>query len=132
MKKYIILIITITFLFSCNKSDDNKLVNRGIIGTWKLTQVLADPGNGSGTFNNVVSNKTLVFQSNGTVLSNGSICEMNIETNIGSSGTFNETTSTINSSSCPDYSINYELSNSTLIIDYFCIEPCRAKYNKVE
>ncbi|MDD3788879.1 MAG: hypothetical protein PHO94_09315 [Petrimonas sp.] len=86
MKKILVLLIFCGVLFSCDKSDDTE--NTELIGKWKLTEVLADPGDGSGTFHKVSSNKTIEFQPNGAITSNGSICEMLGETTIPSSGTY--------------------------------------------
>lgn len=114
-------------LFSCNKVEISSK-NSPLIGNWKLTEILADPGNGSGTFNPVTSNKTLTFDANGTVSSNGTICDMSTVSNTSSTGTYTTTTNSINSSST---TIIYELTGTTLILNYPCIEPCKAKYIKI-
>ncbi len=122
-----ISIIAMT-LISCYKGKDEELT---MSGTWKLTEVLADPGDGSGTFNPVNSNKTLTFNSNGMVTSNGEICSMSVESNKSSTGTFTETNFTIQSSYCPDITIGFKVIGNELILTYPCIEPCRLKFIKV-
>ena len=37
------------------------------LGTWRLIEVRADPGDGSGTFQPVISSKTVTFETNGTM-----------------------------------------------------------------
>ena len=130
--KILALAVIILTLISCSKNDDDTSSNL-LIGSWKLTEMLIDPGNGSGTFNSVNSNKNLIFSNGGNLSSNGAICDMSIETNVGSTGTYSEVNSTINSTACPNNTIKYELKGNTLILTYlFCREPCRAKYTRVQ
>jgi hypothetical protein len=129
--KILVLAAIILTAISCSKNDDdtsNNLLN----GTWKLAEVLADPGDGSGTFNSVNSNKNLIFSNGGNLSSNGAICDMSIETNASSTGTYSEVDSTINSTHCPNITLKYELNGNTLILIYPCIEPCKAKYSRVQ
>lgn len=120
------------FLLSCNKGDEKIITNTNIVGSWKLVEVLEDPGDLSGTFISVNSNKTIIFNNIGKITSNGSMCDMSIESNTYSSGTFSEINSTINPSNCKNSLIKYELDGNTLILIYPCIEPCKAKYIKIQ
>lgn len=86
MKKNIIFLMLISLLVSCN-SDDQENSTPELIGTWKLTEVLADPGDGSGTFKAVQSNKTIEFKNNGTIVTNTSLCDPYSD-EIKSSGSF--------------------------------------------
>lgn len=130
-KKIITLAVIILTVISCTKNDDNTSSNL-LKGTWKLTEVLADPGDGSGTFNSVNSSKNLIISNGGNLSSNGAICDMSIETNVSSTGTYSEVNSTINSANCPNNTIKYELNGNTLILIYPCFEPCQAKYTRVQ
>jgi len=129
--KILALAAIILTVISCSKNDDDTS-NNLLKGTWKLTEVLADPGDGSGTFNSVNSNKNLIFSNGENLSSNGVICDMSIETNLGSTGTYSEVNSTINSTNCPNNTIKYELNGNTLILIYPCIEVCKAKYSRVQ
>jgi len=131
MKKSIALLILLGVLFSCNKNDNETTGNSTLVGSWKLTAILADPGDGSGIFNPVISNKTIVFDNNGNLSSNGIICDMSTDSNTSSTGNYIEANTSITSSSCQNLSIKYELSGNTLILNYPCIEPCKAKYIKI-
>lgn len=132
MKQLTLLLALIGLLSSCNSGDDLS-PNTNLVGDWKLVEVLADPGDGSGTFSAVESNKILRFHQDGTVTSNGSICSMSIEANNPTSGTYSLTSSTINSPDCdnPDYNYQFELDGNTLIVIYPCIEPCQVKFSKI-
>lgn len=70
MKKLIFTLIIAGILFSCNNDDDSNL-NTDLIGNWQLIEVLSDPGDGSGTFSSVESDKTITFKSGGIIASNG-------------------------------------------------------------
>lgn len=131
--KSLILLLTIMVLFaSCKKTDEQKDTN--LTGKWKMTAVLMDPGDGSGTFQPVSTNKYIEFRSDGTISSNGSLCSNSTESNAPDSGTWSLTDSTITSSQCNDnlpLKIRFIHEGSTLTINYPCIEPCRAKFRKM-
>ncbi len=131
MKKIVFILITVGILFSCNNDDDSNS-NTELIGNWKLIEVLADPGDGSGIFSAVNSEKIITFESGGTITSNGILCDMSINTDNMTSGTYSISESTFNSSDCinPDYNYTFEQNGNILIINYPCIEPCQAKYIK--
>ena len=102
------------------------------MGNWKLKEVLADPGDGSGTFLPVQSNKRITFEANGVITSNGSLCDMSTAADAPTSGTYSNTNFTFNSTDCsdPNYNYSFEQTGTVLIITYPCFEPCKAKYVK--
>lgn len=133
MKKIAVLFLLVGIVYGCTKNEVN-LKESDLMGKWKLIEVLADPGDGSGTFRQVNSNKIIEFHSDGTLTSNGSICNMSTEADSPSSATYSLSDSTINSPECENTAmrLKFERSGSTLIISYPCIEPCRAKFIKAE
>ncbi|NNM18501.1 MAG: hypothetical protein HKP24_08010, partial [Croceitalea sp.] len=58
------------------------------MGTWQLVEILADPGDGSGTYTPVDSNKMIVFDNNGRFSSNGAICSFAAAVNENVEGTY--------------------------------------------
>ena len=126
MKISFAILVILSLFTSCKKNKRDSLT-----GTWELKEVLMDPGNGSGVFTAVSSDKNLVFHTNGNVNSNGIICDMSIESNSSTSGTYSAIDSTIISSTCQNLIIKYEVSGDTLILIYPCFEACKAKYIKV-
>ena len=126
MKISFAILVILSLFTSCKKNKRDSLT-----GTWELKEVLMDPGNGSGVFTAVSSDKNLVFHTNGNVNSNGIICDMSIESNTSTSGTYSEIDSSIISATCQNLIIKYELSGDTLILIYPCFEACKAKYIKV-
>lgn len=122
----ILLFSAMVFLFaSCKKKESPDLVN-----SWKLIEILADPGDGSGTFQAVSSNKIISFFADGTVTSNGQLCTMGTESNASSEGTHVEAETAITPENCgiAPFVIYYEFDGSNLILNYQCIEACREKY----
>lgn len=126
MKISFAILVILSLFTSCKKNKRDSLT-----GTWILKEVLMDPGNGSGVFTALSSDKNLVFHNNGNVNSNGIICDMSIESNTSTTGTYSTIDSTIISSACQNLLIKYEVSGDTLILIYPCIEACKAKYNRV-
>lgn len=131
MKKILFTLITAGIICSCQNDDDSNS-DLELIGNWKLIEVLADPGDGSGTFYPVESKKIITFKTDGTITSNGNLCDMSISSDHQTSGTYSKSESTFNSSACdnPTYNFTFEKNNNLLIVNYPCIEPCQAKYIK--
>jgi hypothetical protein len=57
-------------LFSCSKSESNSMDQAGLPGTWTLVETLADPGDGSGTWQPATAPLALTFTANGTIEGN--------------------------------------------------------------
>lgn len=131
MKKNILLLILIGFLFSCS-SDDQEKSQTELIGSWKLIEVLADPGNGSGTFRTVESNKTIEFKSDGTITTNSSLCDPYSD-EIKSSGTFSLVNKSI-TTNCQNpniANIYFELKNDYLILNFISNEGFSQKFKRI-
>jgi hypothetical protein len=107
---------------SCISCSDDLVQQDLLNGNWHLKEVLADPGNGSGTYRPVESDQVLRFFSNGILGSTESLCNNN-ETG----GTYDSTR--IFPSGC-DYSMTYELIEETLYVYPPCIEPCGMKFGR--
>ncbi len=122
------LVLLMPILNSCNNTDAE------LLSKWLLIEQLADPGDGSGVFVPVSSQKYLEFYDDGTISSNGSICTMSTEVGNASTGTYDDTTMIIEVENCTvgHFPRTYEMSADTLIINYPCIEPCREKFLRTE
>lgn len=132
MKKVTLILLTGLILSACNK-DNVKVENVELLGKWKLIEQLSDPGDGSGVFKSVESEKTIEFLDNGTVISNGTLCSMNTEKGVVSTGTYTIDDGFIIPEGC-DYSelkVFFELKNSNLILGYQCFEGCGQKFVKL-
>ncbi|MBF4985359.1 lipocalin family protein [Nonlabens mediterrranea] len=133
MKQILFTLIGIVLFISCDSSDDaGNLLTSDIVGTWQLTANLSDPGDGSGSFQSVSSNKTITFNADGTFTSNGNVCDMSITTSTNTSGTYNTTDKTINANcGTTNLPISYTIDNLSMDISYFCIEACQSRYRKI-
>ena len=132
MNKIIILLFALAIIASCKKSDENK--NTGLIGKWKMTDVLMDPGDGSGTFQPISTSKYIEFRSNGTLYSNGSLVSNSGEVIVADSGTYDLADSSFSSYQIfidLPYKMHFIQEGNILTISYPCIEPCRAKFRKM-
>lgn len=132
MKRLLIIILVLGAIASCKKTDENK--NTDLIGKWKMTEVLMDPGDGSGTFHSVSSNKYIEFRADGTVFSNGSLVSNSTETAEADSGRYSLVDSTFTSYRIfidLPLTMHFACEGSVLTISYPCIEPCGAKFRKM-
>jgi len=132
MRSFIIL-ISASFLLSC--SNDDNIDSSNIIGTWKLEQVLADPGDGSGVFVDVDSDKTITFLDDDTFSSNGNICFFNPLEERNTIGEFSSEDGELIPINCNSFAFikqRFKLEDNSLIMSYSCIEACAEKYVKIE
>ncbi|UOB18073.1 hypothetical protein [Abyssalbus ytuae] len=122
------LLFSLFFLY-CSNSDNEQVENSDITGKWKLTEYLADPGDGSGTFKPTEIFKTMEFSENGNLtITNGTICVLNFEEEppqINLSYTIED-----NKIITDECEVFYEFQNNNLIIWQPCIEGCGEKYIK--
>ena len=128
MKKFIVLSMTVVFFLFCSKKekDETQLVNE-----WRLIEVLADPGDGSGQYEPVNSDKSIQFFSDGTVQSNQSLC--GFDPNYAGTGIYDTTEGVIIPDDCfdPLLRISFRLEGANLILHHPCIEECGEKYVRV-
>lgn len=132
MKNVLSIVLVFLTLISC-KSDDSFSSN-SIVGTWKLVEMLADPGDGSGTFMPVTSSKTIEFLADGSYTSNGNICAFSALNDGDSEGMYQVSEEGYRIE-CEDpfvSPLNLQLKEGDLILTFFCIEPCQQKYKRIQ
>ncbi|WP_298550823.1 hypothetical protein [uncultured Algibacter sp.] len=142
MKKLAIILFAL-FLVSCTSDEGKPTEETGLIGKWKLIEQLADPGDGSGTFQPIESNRMIEFLSDGTVEINGVLCFMMSEVGDKETGSYmitsDDRADTIydgeiipNTCSSRSAKVYFDLSLSgNLILWYQCIEGCAQKFKKI-
>lgn len=126
---------TFILLSACSNDDDSpKTTTPDLIGEWALIEIYADPGDGSGTFMAVESDKFVKFGADNNISSNGSLCSMSTETDSPSEGTYSAQSQTFVIADCGIViqTASFEIVGQNLIISYPCIEACQEKYVKVE
>ncbi|WP_136479871.1 hypothetical protein [Cognatitamlana onchidii] len=140
-----IIIVFLSFiLVNCSSGNNLSTDKNGeLIGRWRLTAQLTDPGDGSGVFSAVKSDKVLEFFSDGEVKVNGSMCYMTTNTNSEQTGTFELVSDSSNDANhdgiikpdtCEFGSRNIYFDfplDGGLILWYTCIEACGEKYEKL-
>ena len=120
----------------CSDKDEFE-VSSDIVGKWKLIEVYADPGDGSGKFRPLKSDKVLDFSKNGNFrVVNGDICNINMQSKGSGMSTY-----TIDSTEIKDHyrlkinHCNLEFScyvvDDVLTIYYSCIEGCGERFRRV-
>lgn len=105
-----------------------------------MIEQYADPGDGSGDFKKVNSAKTIQFFPDGTFTSNGSFCDMNIESDSESRGIYivaDELTQFSSENYLVSETCDFEATpifirflEGKLVLSYLCIEGCEQKYVK--
>lgn len=127
MKKvFILLSICLLTLCSCDNEDENNAAI-DLVGVWELKELSIDPGDGSGTFETTKSSKIIEFKDDGTVISNGEICDVFGEVTEGSNGVYSIENLMIMTTLCQ---VRFEMSGNELIMFNLCDEPCKAKFRK--
>jgi len=134
MKKTILLLTTIGILISCSKDDNVNIDTTELIGQWKLIEQLVDPGDGSGTFQSIDSQKIIEFYENEIITAtNGSLCQPYSEEQI-SSGTYSSSEQFI-STNCQNINIAYigfEIKEGYLILNFASNEGFSQKFKKIK
>ncbi|WP_293913988.1 MULTISPECIES: lipocalin family protein [unclassified Sphingobacterium] len=133
-------------LMACKKDSSKGSENIGITGRWKLVEVYADPGDGSGKYGAVDSKKQLTFKANGTVeVQNGDLCTVSINSDNNATSTYkildkSETSGNKNRLvifSCAvmenaPSELTFEIKGDILTISYLCFEGCGERYKRIE
>ncbi|NQX82729.1 MAG: hypothetical protein HRT66_12180 [Flavobacteriaceae bacterium] len=136
MRKIITSLILIVIIASCSKNesvDIPKPVEPELVGEWKLTEILADAGDGNGVFQPTESNKTIRFKADGTIVSDISLCNPYSEEII-YHATYDLSTNSI-TTGCENTNISsiwFEISGENLILNFLSIEGYSQKFEKIE
>ncbi len=138
MKNLSLFVLTV-FIFSCSSNNDSQTEDTELLGKWKLTEQLADPGDGSGVFVEINSYRVIEFFSDDTVVVNGDLCHMSSEVGSQNSGNFLELIDNEyydgeiipNDCNLNGWKIFYLLEENSLILWYPCIEGCGQKFIKI-
>ena len=128
MKNHISILLLILFCIGCK--DDEPAPE--IVGSWQLIEVLADPGDGSGQFKRVTSEKRITFINDGTFTSRGLICDFSIDAEGFYDGTFTSTDTGYQISCAESLPLPLALSidDGFLLVSFPCIEPCVQKFSR--
>ncbi len=132
MKKLLLLLLAAFALSSCQKDQDDRLNLTVLEGTWLLTEVLFDPGDGSGEFRKIDSERQLSLSPGNTYSANYDVCQA-IEEGENFIGTFERIDAQEFLIPCAGSLLNSvqgRLEDGFLILYYPCDEPCAYKFRK--
>lgn len=140
MRRWVVFYLAL--LASCSDRDDlSSAPIPELVGVWRLVEQYADPGDGSGDFRKVDSDKTIEFFDDGIFSSNGNLCGLDITSGDLVYGTYvikdSLNSFSVNNYLTPedcnilqDYKVFVHMEGQSLILSYPCIEGCAQKYRK--
>ncbi len=132
MKKLLFLLLASLLLPGCQKDSDERPDPDVLEGTWLLTEALFDPGDGSGEFQKVDSERELNLAPDNTFSSNYDICQA-IEEGQKFSGNFDRIGVKEFLIPCAGSLLNSvqgRLEDGFLVLYYPCDEPCAYRFTK--
>ncbi len=144
MKKIVFVLLTAAIVFNCSSDEGKPSEDNQLLGKWQLIEQLLDPGDGSGTFQTINSERVIEFFSDGTLKINGELCFMASEVGEEERGTYQITSDHTadtthdgeiipNTSDSRSAKVYFDLPLSGhLILWYQCIEPCGQKFQKID
>jgi hypothetical protein len=123
-------------IVSCKKNNNAEgPYNDSIIGKWKIIEVYADPGDGSGKFRKTDSKKSLEITSDSIFVKNGNVCNININTQREEKSSYvilsNNTRQVLKADICST-DLNIKVEKGILTIYYSCIEGCGEKFVRID
>lgn len=136
MKKLLYLLSLSLVLLSCRETSE-PIDTSDLVGQWQLAEQYFDPGDGSGTFSPIASDKRIEFFDNGIYSSNGQLCTMSPDSDQPSSGIIIPADGKLKSDNCGvnsdrDVLVSYKIEDDFLELSYSCYEGCRQRYKKIE
>ena len=143
MKYGLILLLLSALPFSCSQDESSQQIESdpegGLEGKWQLFEILMDPGDGSGVFQVVSSDRTIEFFSDGSFVSNYSLCLTDSYSDQETTGTYDQNKSILVPAQCAfpgsdaKFEIPYYFKESNLVVGFPpCIEPCAQKLKRVK
>lgn len=133
MKSFFLSVIVLSF-FTFSACEDKDIATPATPSTWELIETLADPGDGSGTFQPVKSERRLNLLADGTYTAEGDICSFSTEGDTQSTGVYDISRGTIFPNECGTIGgtpLQLSISGDVLTIGYLCFEPCEHRYRRV-
>ncbi|MGB3798482.1 MAG: hypothetical protein WA952_01635 [Lewinella sp.] len=129
--RLLILLGGLSLLSYLSCTNPSATASPDLVGTWELRETYADPGDGSGQYQPVSSDKVLVFRPDGTFLSNKNFCVPAIPAEQETAGSYSGTNGTLTPDCEGARPLPFTLQGETLEISFFCIEGCGERYRKV-
>lgn len=140
-KRLLLFLLTGTLLGCARALEDTSPSYLGesaaLVGTWKLTEYLADPGNGSGTFQKAEGrfSETIEFRADGRFVATTDLAlsqALQFEYYKVLDRQRIELVYKVSTNAGPSHIWTYsDLTATTLTLSYGCIEACKGRYVRV-
>lgn len=133
MRSVLFFIVVGILLVGCQKDADDRLTLTQLEGTWLLTEVLFDPGDGSGQFEPSDAGFSITLAPDNTFEANFHVCRV-FEPGDRREGDYVRIGELEILISCQEQILNSvqgRLEEGNLIFYYPCITPCVYKFRKV-
>ena len=133
MNRVLLMLSLCLLLTSCRSDSDDPLDGESLYGTWLLSDVLLDPGDGSGTFTPTDSGEQLILRPEGTFIANWNPCGLEGSGDDVFEGAYLETSTMSFEISCSvdnAFTVQGSLEDSFLLLFFPCIEPCVYRFYK--
>ena len=138
MKVNIIFVIAVftAMMTACNDESAEDVSTNTLVGTWKLTEVLADPGDGSGTYQPVESSQVIIIYGDYTFISTQRLCNGLYQGNPQNTGWVDVENALFWIDNCDfgpgSSTIGFAQVRDELYLYFACIEPCGQKYERLD
>jgi len=122
-------IVLLLFLTACKKDPTPGVETE--VGKWQLVEVLFDPGDGSGGWQEVDEDmplREIEFKEDGSFLSNMPLCPI-VGIQPDTPGTYSKSEQTITTNT--NCEIPYSFEDGFIILSFQCIEPCLEKFKRI-
>lgn len=132
MVRFVLLFLTVFSIAQCSVHSCEGEDETNLIGQWQLIERLIDPGDGSGRYKKVNSDRVLEIFEDGRVTFNESICTPDTSDGDSTNGIYNED-QTIIIPDCHQGNVLYRfrIEGPCLILSPLCIEGCGDKYVRI-
>lgn len=127
------LILVALAVTACQYDQDDRLDLSVLEGTWHLTEVLFDPGDGSGEFRQIDSKRQMTLTPENTYTANYDVCQA-IEEGENFTGSFDRIDAQEFLIPCAGSLLNSvqgRLEDGFLVLYYPCDEPCAYRFRKI-
>ena len=133
MNRLLRILSLFVLLTACETESNDPLDGNSLYGTWQLSDVLFDPGDGSGIFMPRDSGEELTLHPNGTLVSNWDPCRLNGPVGEENKGKYLETGTRRFELLCATQENLFAegvLEDGFLLLYYPCTEPCVYRFYK--
>ena len=133
MKKLLLMLPVALMFLSCQEDRDDQVTPNQLEGTWLLTEVLFDPGDGSGEFEPSDAGFRITLNADNSFEANFHVCRV-FEEGERLTGSFTRIAQSEILITCSESFVNGiqgRLEEGNLVFYYPCIEPCVYRFIKV-